>query len=81
MQTSLMTSVDLPHLVVGACMQVHEALGPGLVREIYEECLAVELRGLELSFERGKPLSFDYRGQKISSAARLRRFIFAVLCC
>lgn len=64
-------SVDLPHLVVGACMTVHAALGPGLLREAYEECLAVELRGLELGFERGRPLVFDYRGQRINSAARL----------
>lgn len=62
---------DLPHLVVGACMTVHQTLGPGLLREAYEECLAVELRGLELNVERGRPLTFDYRGHTISGAARL----------
>lgn len=66
-----MTSDDLPHLVVGACMTVHQTLGPGLAREAYEECLAVELRGLELKVERGRTLSFDYRGHRINSAARL----------
>lgn len=66
-----MISDDLPHLVVGACMTVHHTLGPGLSREAYEECLAVELRGLELKVERQKPLSFDYRGHLIQSAAVL----------
>ncbi|MES2594711.1 MAG: GxxExxY protein [Verrucomicrobiota bacterium] len=66
-----MISDDLPHLVVGACMTVHRTLGPGLMREAYEECLALELRGLELSVERGRALGFDYRGHRINSAARL----------
>lgn len=66
-----MISDDLPHLVLGACMTVHRTLGPGLCRDAYEECLAVELRGLELTVERGRALSFDYRGHHITSAARL----------
>ncbi len=66
-----MISVDLPHLIVGACMAVHRTLGPGLMREAYEECLVVELRCLELKVERGSALSFDYQGQRINSAARL----------
>jgi GxxExxY protein len=66
-----MNSDDLPHLIVGACMTVHRALGPGLCKEAYEECLAVELRDLELKVERGRALNFDYRGHHIVSAARL----------
>lgn len=74
-----MNSADLPHLVVGACMNVHGALGPGLTREAYEECLAVELRGLELPFERGRPLCFEYRGHQITGAARLDLVVDEVL--
>lgn len=70
---------DLPHLVVGACMTVHQSLGPGLLREAYEECLAVELRGLELKVERGKALSFDYRGHTIAGAGRLDLVVDNVL--
>lgn len=62
---------DLPHIVIRACMQVHATLGPGLTREAYEECLAVELRTLEIPYERGKPLNFIYRGQQILAAASL----------
>lgn len=66
-----MTPADLPHMVIGACMNVHSTLGPGLSREAYEQCVAVELRGLEIPFERGKPLNFEYRGHSLVAAATL----------
>lgn len=66
-----MITDDLPHLVAGACMNVHRSLGPGLLREAYEECLALELRSLELSVRRGGPLSFEYQGHAVANAARL----------
>lgn len=66
-----MNDADLPHLVIGACMKVHQQLGPGLAREAYEECTAIELRDLELDLRRGEPLSFDYRGHRVAAAARL----------
>jgi GxxExxY protein len=66
-----MDAQDLPHIVIRACMQVHATLGPGLTREAYEECLAVELRSMEIPYERGQPLHFSYRGHSIDAAARL----------
>jgi GxxExxY protein len=62
---------DLPHLVIGACMNVHRALGPGLTRDAYEECLALELRELEFDIVRQVPLEFDYRGKRVKTATRL----------
>lgn len=52
-------------------MNVHRSLGPGLLRDAYEECLVLELRSLELSVRRGEPLSFEYQGQTVRNAARL----------
>ena len=52
-------------------MNVHRQLGPGLAREAYEECLAVELRDLEMDFRRGEMLSFDYRGKIIQGGVML----------
>lgn len=66
-----MNDQDLPHLVMRACMQVHQTLGAGLSREVYEECLAVELRDMEMPAERGCPLNFNYRGWQIKSAAQM----------
>lgn len=66
-----MNDADLPHLVIGACLNVHRALGPGLGREAYDECLAIELRELEFDFRRHVPLEFEYRGRRIQTATRL----------
>jgi GxxExxY protein len=66
-----MNEADLPHLVIGACMNVHGQLGPGLAREAYEECVAIELRELELDFRRGEALSFYSRGKTGEGATRL----------
>lgn len=66
-----MENQDLPHAVIRACLQVHATLGCGLIRDAYEDCLAVELRSMEISYDRGRPLDFTYRGQLIKAAARL----------
>lgn len=60
-------------------MNVHRVLGPGLAEEVYEECLAIELRELEFDFERGTCLKFDYRGKKVSTTTRLSFVIDGVL--
>ena len=59
---------ELPHLIVGACMEVHRHLGPGLMSEAYRDCLAVELRMKEIIFLRDTALPFFYKGQKIESS-------------
>ena len=74
-----MNAVDLPHLVIGACMNVHRALGPGLTQDAYEECLAIELRELEFDFKRQVPLEFDYHGRRVQTAARLDFVVGGVL--
>lgn len=66
-----MNAADLPHLVIGACMNVHRALGPGLTQDAYEECLAIELRELEFDFKRHVPLEFKYHGRLVQTATRL----------
>lgn len=66
-----MNAADLPHLVIGACMNVHRAIGPGLPQDAYEECLAIELRELEFDFKRHVPLEFTYHGRSVQTSARL----------
>jgi len=70
---------DLPHRVLSACLAVHEHLGPGLLREAYEECLAIELRELEIPLARGEALKFAYRGKQVTGAARLDLVVERVL--
>ena len=46
--------------VIGAAIEVHRALGPGLLESAYEECLAFELsqRGLRVDRQRSLPLRY-----------------------
>jgi GxxExxY protein len=56
---------ELTEIVIGAAIRVHRELGPGFLESIYEEAMAVELRLLNLKFDRQKPVPIFYRAQPI----------------
>ncbi len=66
-----MTDNELTHAIIGAAIEVHRALGPGLLESVYEECLAHELKRRGLRFERQKPLPVVYRDVKLECGYRL----------
>ncbi len=41
----------LTHRLIGAAIEVHRLLGPGLLESTYEECLCLELSLLDIPFE------------------------------
>ena len=47
--------------IIGAAIEVHRQLGPGLLESSYETCLAYELETRGLSVERQKPLPIVYK--------------------
>jgi GxxExxY protein len=51
--------------MIGAAIEVHRMLGPGLLESIYEEALCVELRLREISFQRQVEIGADYKGHII----------------
>jgi GxxExxY protein len=57
--------------VIGAAIEVHRQLGPGLLESVYEACLAreMELRGLR--FWRQVDLPVFYRGMAVSCGYRI----------
>ena len=57
--------------IIGAAMEVHRALGPGLLESAYEECLSHELKLRSLSFERQRPLPVQYKGIQLECGYRL----------
>jgi GxxExxY protein len=61
----------LTHEVIGAAIDVHRGLGPGLLESAYQECLGreLELRGVEFERERGVPVC--YKGLAVDCAYRL----------
>ncbi len=62
---------QLSSKIIGAAIEVHKTLGPGLLESAYEECLCHELSIQGLLFEKQKPLSIDYKGQKLDCGYRL----------
>lgn len=61
-------SHELPHIVVSACLEVHQQLGPFLEHEVYRECLAQELMMREVIFERNVPVTINYKGRTVPCA-------------
>lgn len=57
--------------IIGAAIEVHKALGPGLLESAYEECLCHELNIRNISFQRQKSLPIEYKGVKLDCGYRL----------
>jgi GxxExxY protein len=55
----------LSERIIGCCLRVHRALGPGFLEKIYEEALGIELEKAGLRFERQKVISVTYDGRAI----------------
>jgi GxxExxY protein len=65
------TDKELTHQIIGAAIEVHKLLGPGLLESTYEECLCNELAQHGLSFERQKPIPVVYKDVKLDCGYRL----------
>lgn len=61
----------LNHGIIGAAIEVHRSLGPGLLESTYEACLARELEWRGIPFQRQVPLPVHYRGTLVDCGYRL----------
>jgi GxxExxY protein len=57
--------------VIGAAIEVHRHLGPGLLESAYQICLAKELSLRKIPFEQEKPLLIEYKGIHLNGGYRL----------
>jgi len=57
--------------IIGAAIEVHRHLGPGLLESAYEVCLAYELRQMGLKLEQQVPLPVTYKQVKLDCGYRL----------
>ena len=57
--------------IIGAAIEVHRALGPGLLESAYEACLTFELAQRGLQVERQRPLPVVYQEVKLDCGYRL----------
>ena len=62
---------ELSSSIIGAAIEVHKELGPGLLESAYEECLCLELRDRGLTFERQLSLPVQYKAHTINCAYRI----------
>jgi len=61
----------LSEAIIGAAIEVHRHLGPGLLESAYEACLCRELKIRDIPLERQKPLSLTYKGESVDCGYRL----------
>ena len=57
-----MTINEITETIIGAAIEVHRALGPGLLESAYQQCLCHELQLRELAFVSERPLPVIYKG-------------------
>lgn len=66
-----MTDNEITYEIIGAAIEVHRLLGPGLLESAYEECLAKELTLRNLVVERQKPVPVVYKDVKLECGYRI----------
>ena len=57
--------------IIGACIEVHKHLGPGLLESAYEECLAYELGARGFKFARQKPIPIVYKDVQLDCGYKI----------
>ena len=62
---------EITRRIIGAAIEVHRHLGPGLLESAYESCLVFELKQLGFAVEQQKPLPVTYKGMVLDCGYRL----------
>jgi GxxExxY protein len=62
---------QITQAVIGAAIEVHRTLGPGLLESAYHECLCREMLERNIPFERERPLPVEYKGIRLECGYRL----------
>ena len=62
---------DLSREIIGCAINVHRALGPGLLESAYQECLEFELKELGLKVEKEVPMPIVYKDVKLDHGYRI----------
>jgi GxxExxY protein len=62
---------DLTEAVIKAATEVHQIIGPGMMKSVYQQCLRHELGLRNIPFESRKKLPLEYKGAQLDSGFRL----------
>ena len=63
--------LDLSNMIIGAAIEVHKELGPGLLESVYEDCLKVELEAKGLNIKTQVDLPLVYKGKETGKFYRI----------
>ena len=66
-----MTDNEITHEIIGAAIEVHKLLGPGLLESAYEACLCHDFAIRKISFQKQKPIPLVYKEIKLDYGLRL----------
>jgi GxxExxY protein len=67
----VLASEALTREIIGAAIEVHRELGPGLLESAYEACFCRELTVRRLAFERQVALPLVYKGERLDCGYRI----------
>ena len=62
---------ELSNQILGAAIEVHKALGPGLLKSVYESALRIELDARGIESRRQIELPLLYKGRRLDGALRV----------
>jgi GxxExxY protein len=62
---------ELTEKIIGAAMEVHKQMGPGLLESVYQTCLAREFHLQGIGFEPEKAIPLNYKGTRLESDLRI----------
>ena len=66
-----MTENELSNLIIGVAIEVHKALGPGLLESAYKECMYYKLKEMGLVVEKEKPMPLVFEEVKLDCGYRI----------
>ena len=66
---------DLSYQLIGAAIEVHKALGPGLLESVYHKCLKHELSIRKIQFQTEMVVPVYYKGMEIEADLKCDLFI------
>ena len=58
---------ELTEKIIGCAFKVYNAMGYGYLESVYENCIAIELKKANISFERQQEISVSYEGEDVGN--------------
>jgi GxxExxY protein len=70
-KTNRMTENQIARMIIGAAIEIHKSIGPGLLESAYQECLMYKLRQLNLQAIKEKRMPLVYEGVELDCGYRI----------